>query len=272
MASPMPRTRGTALLVCLALLAGCSAPEKPPAAATPAGTPAPAAAGGIRLTTTMASPYDVDLSWQDPAAGFGGHIVEFATDPNGEYTILGFLPPETSTFRHPDLIPDTTMYYRVRAYYGPVSNTIEIALPDSLTDAAYAKAFEKEEDYAWAAPQTVPASGVLATESIRGANTAAGAPTDLKGALVPSTVSAFKMTWNDRAKDEEGYFLEMRAPRDTAYTVAAVTEPDVNSFGFALHPPERRATFRVRAFYYGKASNVETRKTGPEVSSSPAGK
>jgi len=172
-------------------------------------------------------------------------------------------------------MPDTTFYYRVRAYYGPVSNAVEIVLPASLSDKTYAEGFKKDEDYSWAEPRTEPPKVPVRAESIRGGGqgVGVGAPTDLSGTLVPSTISGFKLTWTDRSSDEEGFYLETQPASGGPFTVSAVTEPNINVFGFALNPPERKASFRVRAFYYGPASNVESKKTGPEpASSSPAGK
>ncbi len=82
----MPRTLAAVLLTVL-LVAGCA--EEP------------------GFTATFSDPVNVDLSWPDD-------------DPDGGYTILHFVPPRQTTYRHPDPIPETRFSYRIRPFYGPV--------------------------------------------------------------------------------------------------------------------------------------------------------
>ncbi len=230
--------------------------------------PRGAAGPPIQLTATLASPVDIDLEWKDTVPGAAGHVVEWTADLKEDYVILATLPPDVTSFRHPNLMPQAACHYRVRAYYGPVSNSVEIVLPQGLSDAEYAARFEGEEDFSWGAPATAGAQA--ATKSIRDASTAAAAaPADLKGVLMPVTVSGFKLTWTDRASDEEGYLLEMKPDGSADYRVSAMTAPNINSFGYALAPPARKALVRIRAFYYGKPSNLESKTTGAEPSQSP---
>ncbi|WP_328617488.1 fibronectin type III domain-containing protein [Amycolatopsis sp. NBC_00355] len=89
-------------LLCVALLAaGCAA-----------AAPAPS------FTASLTSPTDVVLHWPDDDAG---HRVEYANDPAGPWTTLQFLPPHTTSYHHPDLIPETPFYYREQPFTGPVS-------------------------------------------------------------------------------------------------------------------------------------------------------
>lgn len=90
------------LLAVALLAAGCSA-------AAPA------------FTATLTTPTDVVLSWPDDGAG---HRVEYANDPAGPWTTLRFLPAHTTSFHHPDLIPETPFYYRERPFTGPVSTEL----------------------------------------------------------------------------------------------------------------------------------------------------
>jgi hypothetical protein len=241
------------LLICA--FAGCSRHDAPKASAPPQ---------GITLTAALLSPTDVKLTWSDPASSSAGYIVEYATDPKGEFTTLGFLPPGQHEFTHPRLMPDTTWYYRVRPYYGPASNLVDVALPDRLSDKEYAVRFKRPEDYSWATPRTITDPGNAAKVSLRGTQPAANAaPAELKATLVPRTVSGFLLTWSNRSSDEEGYLVEMKSDHDPAFAVRAVVGPGTNSFGYAFEPPERRGTLRVRAFYYGPPSNMAQAKTGP---------
>ncbi len=70
------------------------------------------------LTTSLAAD-DVTLRWSGAPAGAAYLMVEYATEENGEYTILEFLPPDRQEFRHPDLMPATTFFYRVTPLVAP---------------------------------------------------------------------------------------------------------------------------------------------------------
>jgi hypothetical protein len=269
-----PALTTLALMLIAGVLAGCSRRE-------PSGSPtlSQSSSQTIALSAALLSPTDVKLTWKDPAPNAAGYIVEYATEPQGEFTTLGFVLLDQGTFTHPNLMPETNWYYRVRPYYGPASDPVEVALPDALSDKEYARRFARPEDYSWAAPRITPAApipdGVNAAKlPIRSAESAAkAAPTGLKAALVHSTVSGFQLTWSDHASDEDGYLLEMKSSQGPDFAVRAVLDRDTNSFGYAFQPPQRRATLRVRAFYYGQPSNLAHVTTGqtpsPSTSSSP---
>jgi len=217
----------------------------------------------IHLTASLVSPDEVALTWKDPAPNVAGHIVEFTTAGNPDYITLRFLPPGENKFTHARLAPTTPYYYRVRPFYGPVSDPVEVTLPKELSDADYAAKFALPEDYSWAAPKTIVPRTKVAVHSIRDARTAdQGAPTDLKASLVKTTVSAFNFTWTDHASDADGYALETMPEGASGFTVCAVMDPHINSFGFAFTPPVRTGHFRVRAFYYGPPSNVVEQRIG----------
>ncbi len=256
-------TRCLAVALIAGILTGCSRQEPSTSAS---------AHQSIAFTATLLTPIDIKLTWKDPAPNVAGHIVEYATEPQGEFTTLGFFPPDQETFTHPNLMPETNWYYRVRPYYGPASNPVEVALPATLSDKEYARRYARPEDYRWAPPHTIPEGVATAKLSIRSAESAAkAAPTDLKATLVPSTVSGFQLTWSGHASDEDGYLLEMKPSQDAEFAVRALLDRGTNAFGYAFEPPQRRATLRVRAFYYGPPSNLAHATTGaaPSPNASP---
>ncbi len=217
-----------------------------------------------QLAVTLTTPTDAQLDWQEPDATAAGYIVEFINRPGDEWVILGFFPRGKHTYQHPRLAPGTPYAYRVRPFFGPASPPLDVTIAEGLSDQAYADAYAKPEDYSWAPPKKISAAGagMLVQKSIRNAATAAAAaPANFKAEVMKSTVSGFRLTWTDRASDEEGFMLE-RVDSPSDFTVVAVVEPDINSFGWALEPPARKGTFRVRAYYYGKASNVASIMTG----------
>ncbi len=218
----------------------------------------------------MVSPVDIALEWHDPATNVAGHVLEYTNHPEKEeYVPLGFFPPNHTKFTHPRLIPETKFYYRVRPYYGPVSNPVEVSLPKELTAEAYAAAYALPEDYQWAPPATVPEASNVTKKSIRNKTTSAdAAPSNLTAELATNTVSGFKLTWTDHSTDEEGFLLESKRQGSSEFLVCALVEPNINAFGWAFEPPEKTGSLRVRAYYYAEPSNVVMQLTGkdPEFS------
>ncbi|QOV41290.1 fibronectin type III domain-containing protein [Streptomyces ferrugineus] len=80
----------------------------------------------------LTTPTDIDLDWTGTRPGVAGHVLEFATEEAGPYTVLDHLPRQVSTYRHPDLMPHTTFFYRLRAYRGPVTRPVRADLPDGI--------------------------------------------------------------------------------------------------------------------------------------------
>lgn len=221
------------LLVVSLAVGGCSASVEP----------------GVSLTAELVTPVDVELRWSgtDPAAA--GQIVEFATEPQGAYTILQFVPPGQTSYKHPDLMPETTFYYRVRPFYGSASAPVDVTLPPG----DYSEK-DQENDHEWAPPKVVPG----AVDGKQPSRTAV--PTELKATVMHA--NGIRFTWTDHANDEEGYLLEVKPQGGTEFTQAMVMEPDVNSVGLITLPEEKTATYRVRPFRYGPASSVPHQLTG----------
>ena len=228
--------------------AGCSASTPPTASSTNA---------TIHLTATKLSPTDIQVSWKDPAPNAAGHIVEWTTDPAGQFVILAFLPPDVTSFTHPDLMSDMPCHYRVRPYFGLASSPVELTTGKDLPNEEI-----KVDDETWANPKTISTGEATARKSIHNPSTAAeAAPTDLKARLIRPT--GIQFTWVDHAADEEGYLLEVKPDAMPQFQVCALVESNINSYGYGLVPPETKVSFRVRAFYFGQPSNLVSEKTGP---------
>ncbi|MFE2751068.1 fibronectin type III domain-containing protein [Actinosynnema sp. NPDC059335] len=200
------------------------------------------------LTATLTSPTDVSLVWE-AEPGTAGQVVEYAHEPDGAYTVLGFVPPDRTSFEHPDLIPRTSFHYRIRSFHGPASPTVDVTLPpgDDVPES---------DDHAWAEPVT----GAGGDRPVRSAD---AGPADFRAEVRHANGILF--TWTDRAQGEEGYLLEVRPAGAADFSVAAQLDPDVRSFGLITLPTEKTATYRVRAYYYGATSNIAHQTTGGDV-------
>ncbi|MFF3753110.1 fibronectin type III domain-containing protein [Streptomyces sp. NPDC002018] len=273
---PLPLRAVVPAVLVLALAAACSAPPPaghsarvpgaPPGGAHPDGTaaeglspdggsagPGKARAGATAptLRATLATPTDIDLSWRG-APGSAGHVLEFATEEAGPYTVLKYLPPGATAYRHPDLIPRTTFFYRLRAFQGPASAPVDVSLPAGGLTAA-----DEEAGHDWLPPRTVPGRSVTG-HSVRDGG--AAAPSGLTAEIKHANGILF--IWTDHASDEAGHLLEARPRGSSAYDPVVVLDRDINSTGLITLPTEKRASYRVRAFLYGAESNVVRLTTG----------
>ncbi|MFI6308421.1 fibronectin type III domain-containing protein [Amycolatopsis thailandensis] len=186
------------------------------------------------FTATLTDPVNVDLSWPDDDPKLAGRVVEYTTDPHGEYTILRFVPPRQTTYRHPDLMPETRFYYRIRPFYGAVSDAVTVsgaATPASSGPPVSLRAGDRS---------AVPAS--FRAE--------------------PAPEAMVRFSWADRSSDEDGFLVEIKKPGTDGFVPIEMSDPGTTSAGLASMPGEEGASYRLRAFYYGPASPVLDRTTG----------
>ena len=200
----------------------------------------------------MLSPTDIALEWRGTEPDLAARALEFATEREGAYTVLQFAPPGQTTFTHPDLMPKTPFYYRLRSIHGPASAPLDVTLPPGE--------FDEKADHSWAPPQTLPS-----TSRKHPVRSGAAQPTDVRATVMHA--NGIRFTWTDNASDEAGYLIEVRASGASEYRVAAALDPDVNSFGLITLPEEKVATYRVRAYFYGAQSNVAHLVTGSSAGS-----
>lgn len=178
----MPRKLAASLVSVLVIAAGCA--DEPT-------EPAPG------LTATLADPTNVVLSWPDDDPNAAGRIVEYTTDPNGEYTILQFVPPRQTSYRHPDLIPETRFQYRIRPFYGPVSEMVTADGPGV----------------------SAPEGPVVPLRS--GGRSAAPAGFQAK----PAEDEMVHFAWADRSSDEDGFLVEIKKPGAAEFVPIEFVDP-----------------------------------------------
>jgi hypothetical protein len=197
------------------------------------------------LAATLVPPHDVDLRWRNDARELGGVFVEFATDPNGDFTMLAQLWPETAQFRHKDLAPETTYVYRIRPFFGAPSPVVTVTTGPRPAPGTR----EPVEGPLDEGRTSSGGKSLRAPESMADA-----APAGLIAIL--SSPTAVDLRWMDRASDEDGYLVEIAPDPVGPFRLGGLLPADVTSFRKTQLPPEQRASFRVRAFRYGAPSNV----------------
>ncbi|MDB5802241.1 MAG: hypothetical protein JWL63_3180 [Rhodocyclales bacterium] len=221
--------------------------------------------GAVHLTSKLTSPIDILLEWTPASGDVAGYALDYATEPNGAYVTFQYLPADQTHFTHPRLMSQTSFYYRVRPIYGQVTGPLELRLSPQLSDAAYKAAFDKGEDYRWAVPRIEPRAPA-ALFPLTGKDADKAKPSDLNGTYMPVSVSGFQLSWTDHSSDEAGFLVEAKSDGDKSFVAQSVLPPNTNTTGFALGPPHRKTTVRVRAYYLGPASNLESKTTGDDPS------
>jgi len=239
----------TALVFVAARIAGCS---------TAPLSNDQAFAAPTHLTATLADPIDIDLKWQDNAKAEAGYFVEYSPEANNEFVIITALPPDTTKYRHPKLLPRTRFIFRVVPYFGPASTTGTVTTgkegkPEPPTDAE-------------AANTNSPDVGVK--KSIRSmATMAEAAPTGFRATLIPP--AGVKLDWVDHASDADGYLLEIKPSWGSRFEVSAFLPPHSTTLTSFNFPFNSQFTFRVRPFFYGQPSNTAEQTTGDDPTLGP---
>src|ERR1051326_3670182 len=106
-----------------AALAGCADSRSEKSAAAP--DDAAAFESPTDLKAVLTDPTHIDLSWKNHATEAGGLWVEFAT-PGSDFVMLDPLWPQVTTYRHPDVAPETQFIYRLKPFFGRPSTAVSV--------------------------------------------------------------------------------------------------------------------------------------------------
>ena len=95
------------------------------------------AATPANLSAALSSPTHVVLRWNERASNADGYLVEISLYHDKDFHVCALLPPHTTSFQKTGLPPETTIYFRVRAFfYGLPSNyVIKTSGPDRVEDS-----------------------------------------------------------------------------------------------------------------------------------------
>ena len=222
------------------------------------GADAEAFAAPTKLSARLVDPINIDLKWKDNSTAAAGYFVEYSPEANNEFIIIEALPPKTTHYRHPHLLPQTRFVYRVRPYFGPASNTAEIRTGKEGPQQAPNPELLKES----------PAAETENQKSIRSVQTVAeAAPTDLTATLVPP--AGVRLQWKNHASDADGYLLEIKPEWGSEFKVSAFLSSNATSLVTYNFPFDTKFIFRVRPFFYGQPSNLAEQTTGNDATLGP---
>ena len=217
--------------VLVVLLASCArSPSKP----------APAFAPPTGVTARLVTPSDVAVSWTAVATEDGGAWVELAT-PGDDFVKLDAVWRDTTAYRHPDVVPDTTLLYRLRPFFGQPSASV------AVTTAGDTDTLQPE------GPLDEPRDTRTGASLRSAATVAAAAPAELAATARGTEV---ELRWRDRASDEDAVLVEIADHDGWSWRVCAVLPPGATSFRKTGLPPHTRWQLRVRAVFDGAPSAV----------------
>jgi hypothetical protein len=187
---------------------------------------APPRAEAVELRARLSGDAVV-LQWTESEEA-AGYWLELAT-PGSDFTKLALLWRGETQFVHERVAPDTTFLYRVRPFVGEPSRAVPAEPAPALPEP-------------WSTLEEGP---ILEAR-------AAPAP-GLDVARVAT--SAAELRWPDRARDEDGYMVEMARQGASAFQLGALLPADSTSFR-KLSLPTSRVHFRVRPFTYRAPSQI----------------
>jgi hypothetical protein len=206
------------------------------------------------LKGRLVDPVNIDLMWSSRTTNagpyLGGYLVEYTGDPRYEFIIIDAVAPGVSWARHPNLAPETHFIYRIRPFFGKASAVASVRTGKAPDDASQGKRM----------PDAAPRPDAKGKSLKDPATIDDAGPANFVAKLESPRVVDF--VWKDRAGDEDGFFLEAGDKPDGDFKVVSYLDPNTTSFQIPLLPEEKKIYFRVRAFVYGKPSNLVTLDTG----------
>ncbi|WP_058557548.1 fibronectin type III domain-containing protein [Thiohalocapsa sp. ML1] len=189
------------------------------------------------LAATAVSHERIELGWTDLATGEDGYQLERSLDA-ATWDLVATLPADSTSFADEPLAPETTYYYRARAFNG---GGVSAASND-----------------AWA---TTDAAPVLPP----------AAPTGLAATVLSHT--EIVLGWTDNAVDESGFELARSSDGGASWSLLASLGADVTAYSDQGLAASSGYGYRVRALNAGGPSDwssIVTAVTDAEPALPPA--
>jgi hypothetical protein len=93
------------------------------------------------LSVAPLSSSEIKLTWTDNIVDETGFEIEYKIEETGTYTSLTYVPANTTTYTHTNLMLGVTYYYRIRSYkygiYSPYSNEASATTPTCVEEGFY---------------------------------------------------------------------------------------------------------------------------------------
>ncbi|MBI4750415.1 MAG: fibronectin type III domain-containing protein [Acidobacteria bacterium] len=174
----------------------------------------------------------VDLTWADTSTNEAGFVVERQRGTESAWTVITRLPENSTRFSHRQVLPGTTVRYRVRA--------VNLAFASESSNVVLVD---------------VPAVPVVPLP-----------PTTLT--VISASRSEVRLEWQDASSNEDGFELERRRARDTNFIRIGTSLADQPVFTDQDVVAGTDYVYRVRAVNGGGTSpfSNEATATTPGVS------
>ncbi len=119
-----------------------------------------APAGPTGLTAEASSSTTIDISWDAVSGTIDNYVLESSDAEDGTFTELATIDAATTSFVHDNLMPDMTVFYRLKTvsdgisseYSSVVSATTLSATPDAPTNLTATTISTTQIDLSWTAP------------------------------------------------------------------------------------------------------------------------
>ncbi|MEA3313527.1 MAG: fibronectin type III domain-containing protein, partial [Caldisericota bacterium] len=164
----------------------------------------------IGLSATAESSSEISLTWTDNSDNEDGFKIE-RKEAGGTFAEIDTALADATTYSDTTVSPETTYYYRIRAY-------------NTIGDSVYS-----DEAHA-----TTPAAG-----------TAPAAPTSLL--LAAASCNEISLNWTDNADNEENYIIERKEAGGTYSAIETSLAPDTESYSDTSVSAETTYYYRVKA-------------------------
>jgi titin len=182
------------------------------------------------LTAIANSTSEISLIWTDNSGNEDGFKLE-RKELGGTYAEIKTLAANVTSYSDTGLGPNTTYYYRARAY-------------NSFGNSDYSNE---------------------ANTTTKPAGTAPSKPSNLTA--IANSASEISLIWTDNSGNEDGFKLERKA-EGGSYTEIGTLASNATSFTDSSVSPDKTYTYRVRSFNsigYSDYSNEVSAKTPSEV-------
>jgi len=195
------------------------------------------------LSTTDVSEDQITLIWVDNSNNESGFHIERGTSPTSVFLEIASPPADTTVYTDRGLSPQTTYYYRIRAY-----NTTGNSAFSNLTNAT--------------------------TPEIYGPPPTLASPSNLTATATSS--SQINLSWLDNSNNEDGFRIE-KQNADNSWSEISHVPANITSYSNTGLTANTSYSYRVRAYNgdaYSEYSNIATARTqqqGTTVPNAPSG-